>query len=261
MEKRAYKLILVEARAGVCTLTLNRPERRNAIGAVMANELLYALDDAHVDTDVRCVVLTGAGQAFCAGGDFSQMTGQGDADALPPKGDYKDLLLALLNTTKPVLARVNGHAMGGGLGLVAASTFAVASSEAKLGTPEINVGLFPYMIMAVLERLVGRRRLTEMFLSGERMSAAQAAELQLVNRAVPPEQLDAAVAEYTRMICDKSPKSIELGLRAMRETEGLTLEQKLPLLSQRLLETLATEDAQEGLMAFLQKREPRWKGR
>src|SRR5690606_26774328 len=104
----------------------------NAIGAVMANELLYAIDDAHADPGVRCLVLTGAGDTFCAGGDFSQMTGGDDADALPTKGEFKDLLLALLNATKPVIARVNGHAMGGGLGLVAACTFAVASTDAKL---------------------------------------------------------------------------------------------------------------------------------
>ena len=130
MEQRPYKLLLVAVEGGVCTLTLNRPERRNAIGAPMVNELLYALEDAHADSAVRSIVITGAGQAFCAGGDFSQMTGGDDDGAMPPKGDYKDLLLALWRSEKPIIARVNGHAMGGGLGVVAACTFAIGASYA-----------------------------------------------------------------------------------------------------------------------------------
>jgi enoyl-CoA hydratase/carnithine racemase len=260
MEKRPYEMILVEVADTVATLTLNRPERRNAIGTPMVNELLYALEDAHADDAVRSVVITGAGKAFCAGGDFMQMTGGGAEDALPPKGDYKDLLLALLRTKKPVIARVNGHAMGGGLGLVAASTFAVASTEAKLGTPEINVGLFPFMILAVLERVMPRRRLVEMMLGGERLGAEEAAAVGLVNAAVAPEELDAAVRRYTSLVASKSPLIVRLGLEAMLDTEALSLEEKLPVLQERLGQTLATDDAREGLTAFLQKREPKWTG-
>ena len=261
MEERPYKLIQVQAADGVATLTLNRPERRNAIGTPMVNELLYALEDAHADDAVRSIVITGAGKAFCAGGDFMQMTSGGEEDALPPKGDYKDLLLALLRATKPIVARVNGHAMGGGLGLVAACTFAVASSEAKLGTPEINVGLFPFMIMAVLERVMPRRRLVEMMLSGQRMTAEEAVAAGLVNRAVAPEELDAAVKSFTDSIASKSPLTVRLGMQAMIDTEELDLEQKLPVLAERLGQTLATDDAREGLMAFLEKRQPKWTGK
>ena len=145
MTSRPYETILAEAAGSVLRITLNRPERRNAIGPTMVNELLWALEDAGADDAVRSVVITGAGKAFCAGGDFGQMAG-GDAPKLPPKGSFEDLLLALWNSTKPIVARVNGHAMGGGLGIVAASTFAVASTEAKLGTPEIGVGLFDAII-------------------------------------------------------------------------------------------------------------------
>ncbi|HEX3597254.1 MAG TPA: enoyl-CoA hydratase-related protein, partial [Polyangiaceae bacterium] len=165
---RPYESIVVVADGGVLRITLNRPDRRNALGPVMVNELLWALDDAQKDDAVRSVVVTGAGKAFCAGGDFAQMSGS-EPPKLPPKGGYDDLLLSLWHTTKPVVARVNGAAMGGGLGLVAASTFAVASTDAKLGTPEIDVGLFPFMILSVLERVMPRRRLLEMVLSGERL--------------------------------------------------------------------------------------------
>ncbi len=259
--ERPYQTLKVAVQGGVATLTLNRPERRNAIGTQMVNELLYALEDATEDDRIKSIVLTGAGKVFCAGGDFSQMTGATDEATLPPKGDYKDLLLALWRAKKPVVARVNGHAMGGGLGLVAACTFAVASTEAKLGTPEIDVGLFPFMIMAVLERVMGRRALVEMMLFGQRLSAADAERLGLINRAVAPEALDGAVRAVTDRIASKSPSTIRLGLEALADTEDLDLDRKLPVLSERLGQCLGTDDAREGLMAFLDKREPKWTGK
>ncbi|MBK9000006.1 MAG: enoyl-CoA hydratase/isomerase family protein [Myxococcales bacterium] len=261
MEARDYKVLLVTSESGVAKLVLNRPERRNAIGTQMVNELCWALDDARDDAAVRSIVITGAGSSFCAGGDFQQMTAGAEAGELPFKGDYKDLLLRLWRSPKPVIARVNGHAMGGGLGLVAACTFAVAASDAKLGTPEVKVGLFPFMILAVLERVMGRRALTEMMLSGRHLSGDEAARLGLVNKAVPEDSLDAAVAEYTDMIGQKSPSTVRLGLAALADTEDLGLDEKLPILEQRLHECLATDDAREGLMAFLQKRQPNWTGR
>lgn len=261
MEARAYQTLVVAEAGGVATVTLNRPERRNAIGTEMANELLYALEDATAAPSVKSVVLTGAGKAFCAGGDFQQMTGGGGGEGLPFKGDYRELLARLFFAEKPVIARVNGHAMGGGLGLVAACTFAVASTEAKLGTPEIDVGLFPFMIFAVLERVMPRRRLLEMVLGGERLTAAEAERAGLVNRAVPPDELDSAVKRYTELLASKSPTALRLGLRAIRDADGLALEDQTRLLGERLGECLGTEDAREGLMAFLEKRAPRWTGR
>lgn len=258
---REYGRIKVARAGGVETITLYNPERRNAIGPQMTNELLWALEDARGADEVRAIVLTGEGKAFCAGGDFAQMTGAADAAKLPHRGDYADLLLALAKSDKPVVARVNGHAMGGGLGLVAASTFAVASTEAKLGTPEIDVGLFPMMIMAVLARIVPRRRLLEMMLTGEKLDAQEAARLGIVNRAVAPEQLDAEVKRVTDAIASKSPVTVRLGLRAFAAQDDLDLEKALPMLRDRLAECLSTEDAREGLMAFLEKRQPKWTGK
>jgi enoyl-CoA hydratase/carnithine racemase len=260
-EARPYDAIVVSTADSVTTVTLNRPERRNAIGPTMMNELLYAFEDATADEGVRSIVLTGAGKTFCAGGDFAEMASGGKASALPPKGDFKDLLLAMWRTEKPIVAKVNGHAMGGGLGLVAACTFAIASEDAKLGTPEIDVGLFPFMIYAVLERNVSRRRLVEMMLFGEKLTAGDAVKVGLLNLAVPAAGLDEAVSRYTKQIASKSPSTVRLGLQALRDVDELRMEEKLPVLSERLARCLGTEDAREGLMAFLEKREPKWTGR
>ena len=174
---RAYERITVARDAGVETITLSFPARRNAIGLRMASELLWALEDARGADDVRAIVLTGEGDTFCAGGDFAEITTGVTDWKLPPKGDVVDLWLALVHSDKPIVARVNGHALGGGLGLAAASTFAVVSTTAKLGTPEIEVGLFPMTIMALLARQVPRRRMLEMMLLGETFGAEEAARL------------------------------------------------------------------------------------
>jgi enoyl-CoA hydratase/carnithine racemase len=256
-----YERIEVERAGSTLTVTLAYPERRNAIGPLMTNELLYALEAARADAEVRVVVLTGKGKAFCAGGDFAQMTAGSDAPVRPPKGDYADLLRELWRMDKPVIARVNGHAMGGGLGLVAASTFAIAADDARLGTPEIDVGLFPMMIMAVLSRLMPRRRLVEMMLLGQKLTAEEARAAGIVGRVVPLAELDVAVSELAAALAGKSPMTTRLGLRAIADAEELEMDRALPLLRERLGECLATDDAREGLMAFLEKRPPRWTGR
>lgn len=258
---RDYGRIRVTRAGGVETVTLAYPERRNAIGPRMASELLWALEDAQASDEVRAIVLTGQGEAFCSGGDFAEMTSGGSPSTLPHKGDYADLLLALVRSDKPVVAKVNGHAMGGGLGLAAACTFAVASMQAQLGTPEIHVGLFPMMIMAVLARHVPRRRLLEMMLLGERLSAEEAARLGLVNRVVAPGDLDIEVQRITDAVASKSPSTVRLGLRAFAAQDDLDLEAALPMLRGRLAECLATEDAREGLSALREKRAPRWTGK
>jgi enoyl-CoA hydratase/carnithine racemase len=244
---RAYERIKVARAAGV--------------EPIMSSELLWALDEARSADDVRTIVLTGEGSAFCSGGDFAEMAAGVKEWKLARRGDYADLLLALVRSDKPVVARVNGHALGGGLGLVAASTFAVASTDAKLGTPEIDIGLFPMIIMAVLARHVPRRRLVEMSLLGQKFGAEEALELGLVNCAVSPDRLDAEVKKITDGIASKSPVVVRLGLRAVAAQEGLDLERSLPLLRERLMEVLATDDCREGLAAFLEKRAPVWTGK
>lgn len=262
MESRPYEAIRVDSQDGVCTITLNLPERKNPLGPLMVNELLWALDDAREDGEVRAIVLTGAGKAFSAGGDLKQMGGgDGDGPKLAPKGDYVDLLLRFTALGKATVARVPGYAMGGGLGLVACCDFAVACESAQLGTPEIRRGLFPMMIMAVLQRLVPRRQLMNMMLLGERLTAAQALDYGLLSHVVPDEELDAKVLELATKLASQSPTAMRMGLAAFHHQADLTLEDALPHLRDQLFTILGTEDAREGLTAFFQKREPVWTGR
>jgi enoyl-CoA hydratase/carnithine racemase len=261
MEARPYETVRVDVLDGVCTVTMNVPERKNPIGPQMVNELLYALDDAKEDAAVRVIVITGAGSAFSAGGDLKQMSSGGDGPKLEPKGDYADLLLRFTQLGKPTIARVNGVAMGGGLGIVAGCDFAIASKSAVLGTPEIKRGLFPMMIMAVLGRVMRRRDLLEIMLLGEKLSADRAAELQLVNRAVPDDALDAEVTALAQKLAAQSPTAMRMGLDAYHHQADLALADALPHLQQQLFAILGTDDAREGLTAFLEKRAPHWTGK
>ena len=257
-----YQTIHYATEGLIATITLNRPERKNALNGEMVNELLYALDAALVDIKVHAIVIAANGKAFSAGGDLGQMSGGNASGAeLPMKGDYSDLLLALTRATKPVIAKVQGAAMGGVFGLVAACSLAVMSTDAQLGTPEINVGLWPMMIMALLARTMPRRPLLEMMLLAQKLSAEDALRLSLVNRVVPPERLEIEVKTMAEQLAQKSPTAITRGLTAYAKMGDMALAEALPWLRDQLYELLATEDAREGLMAFMEKRAPRWTGR
>jgi enoyl-CoA hydratase len=254
--------------AGVAHITLNRPERRNPIGPTTVGELLHALQRAKDDPAVRVVVLTGAGKVFSAGGDLSQMSGGGTPLQAAESenrlaGTYVDLnlMLAGRGIGKPTIAKVNGHAMAGGLGLVVACDLAIAADDAQFATPEINVGLWPMMIMSTIFRNVPRKKAMELLLTGDRIDAATAEKLGLITRAVPRERLDAEVQALCDKIVSKSPLIMQMGLDAYHYMQDLDLEPALRHLEGELGRVLGTEDAAEGLMAFLQKRPAQWKGR
>jgi enoyl-CoA hydratase len=261
-----YSEILYEVRGPVARITLNRPEKRNPLGPVTIGELLHALDAARQDEAVRVIVLTGAGKVFSAGGDLSSMGGGGTPLQSPGSGSTKagtfvDLNLALTRVGKPTIAMVNGHALAGGLGLVVACDVAIAADDAQLGTPEINVGLWPMMIMATIFRNVPRKRGLELIMTGDKISAAQAAELGLITRAVSREQLEGEVEALAQKLAGKSPIVMRLGLEAFYRVQDMELEPALHHLQTQLMAVLATEDAREGLTAFLEKRAPQWKGK
>jgi enoyl-CoA hydratase/carnithine racemase len=262
----SYSEILYETRGPVARITLNRPERRNPLGPTTIGELLHALELAKADEAVRVVVLTGAGKVFSAGGDLSTMGSggtplQATSGSTTRPGTFVDLNLALTRLGKPSIAMVNGHALAGGLGLVVACDVAIAADDAQLGTPEINVGLWPMMIMATIFRNVPRKRGLELIMTGDKITAAEAAAMGLITRAVPKEQLEAEVEALAAKLAAKSPAVMRLGLTAFYDVQDMALEPALLHLQAQLVAVLATEDAREGLTAFLEKRAPVWKGR
>ena len=251
-------LYVVEPQEHIARITLNRPEKRNPLGPIMIGEINHALCAARDDADVRAVILTGAGKAFSAGGDLSQM-GHSARNGLTTS--FVELNLLFTRLGKPVIAMIDGPCMAGALGLVCACHLAVAADSAKFGTPEINVGLWPMTIMANIFRTVGRKRAMEMILTGDKFDAAEALRIGLVNRVVPAERLETETLDLARKLACKSPAVVRLGLAGFFDNADLPLEPQLRNLEQKFLEVVGTEDAREGLMAFMQKREPVWQGR
>ena len=257
-QRPEYRHLSASRHGGISTLTMARPERKNALGPVLINELLWALDDARDDPAVRVVVLTGEGKTFCAGADLREMSGPGEDSGLAAKGDLAQLLLRFPKLHKPVIAKVRGAALGGGLGLVASCQFALAAKSALLGTPEILRGLFPMQIMAVLQHLMPRRQLLEMMLLGQTVSATVAESWGLITRSVPDEELDSAVDVLAHALAERSPTAMRMGLSAFEQQAGMPLEEAIPYLRGELMELLSKPDALEGLAAFMQKRPPVW---
>jgi enoyl-CoA hydratase/carnithine racemase len=257
-----YQTLLYDTeRLPVLRLALNRPEKRNPIGPAVCGELVHAFDRAAADPQVRCVVLTGVGKVFSAGGDLGQMGGLAGAGPAVAPASLVELFPAMHRLGKPIVAMVNGHALAGGLGLVVACDLVVASEAAELGLTEINLGLWPMMITAELVRSIGRKKTLELMTTGQRVTAREAERIGLVNRVVAPEALEAETMALASQLAAKSPAAMRLGLRAFYDTQDMDLVPALEHLQGQLAAVLATEDAAEGIAAFFAKRPPVWKGR
>jgi enoyl-CoA hydratase/carnithine racemase len=254
--------LLYTVSGNVCTVTLNRPQRKNALSSNLVNELIVALETAAEDIAIGAIILTGAEGVFCSGADLSQMGGGGsDEGGVPWRGGFPELNIAFTKLGTPVIAKVRRYALAGGLGLVAASQFAFAEDSATFGTPEIDRGLFPMMIMANIFRTVPRRKGLELILSGDRISAAAAEAMGLINRAVPGEELDAVVQSFAEKLAGKSPQAMALGLEAFYAQSDMDFEAALPYLQEMLMKALSTDDFTEGISAFMEKRSPKWSDR
>jgi enoyl-CoA hydratase/carnithine racemase len=244
-------------------VTIDRPERRNAMSFGVMQGLQDAVAKAKADDAVRVVVLTGAGEkAFCAGADLgSGGIADGAAAAHEGRGMLADLFRALWGLGKPTIARVRGYALAGGFGLALACDFVIAADDAQFGTPEINVGLWPYMITVPLLRSMPPKRVLELMMTGRWVDAAEAERIGFVTRVVLVDQLDDAVDELAASLASKSPLIMRWGRDSFYRVLDMDPDDALAYLQAMLTVTSASEDTAEGVAAFAEKREPKWKGR
>jgi enoyl-CoA hydratase len=246
----------------VATVTLNRPDQRNPLSAQMLRDLAAAFRWCREAPEVRVVVLTGAGRVFCAGADLSSFDGEMTVlEKYRSRDLFVDLFILMAELGKPIVGRINGHALAGGFGLACACDLLVAVDTASFGLPEINVGIWPMMIQAILTRNIPRKVLLEMEMLGDRWTATQLQSVGVINRVVTHDLLDPTVAEMAGALAKKSPVALRLGRDSFYRQEDMDFRAALHYLHGQFLLVSQTEDSREGIKAFFEKREPDFKGK
>jgi 1,4-dihydroxy-2-naphthoyl-CoA synthase len=251
--------LTVEQRGAVLWLTITREERRNAMSHGVLAGMAQAISQAQSDRRVRAIVVTGAGaKAFCAGADL-QNAQAFTTDYSEPHGHLAQLLRVAKASYVPLIARVNGACMAGGMGLLSMCDLAVAGSHAVFGLPEVKVGVFPAQVLSVLQHLIPRRTLVEMCITGEPISSAQALVYGLVNYV--DDDVDAKLDWLLSRMLDKSPAAVRRGLYTMKKVETMAFEESMAFTESQIALFTLTEDAREGQKAFQEKRKPVWAGK
>jgi enoyl-CoA hydratase/carnithine racemase len=251
--------LLYRVENGTAYITINREQQRNAITPEAISLFQEYLDAAEKDDDVRAILVTGAGEkAFCTG---AQLSGGLSTEGQDIFSSYAGLLNRLATFPKPTVARIKGFCLAGGMGFMLACDIVIASDDSKFGTPEVNVGLWPMMIGALIFRNVSQKKAMEMILLGERLSAQEALSMGLITRVVPAANLDEEVNKVLVTLASKSPIGMKIGKQAFHEMENMPLKDALIFLSEKLKQVVSTEDAMEGITAFIEKRQPIFKGR
>jgi enoyl-CoA hydratase/carnithine racemase len=253
-------VILVERRGQAAWIFINREERRNAINPDVIAGIHAAVEQAASDASVRAIVLTGVGQkAFCAGADLSRGTDVFSPEGLDePTTDFGRLARRVREIGIPLVARINGACVAGGMGLMSLCDLAIAADHAKFGLPEVKVGVFPMQVLVYLRRVIGARHVNELCLTGELISAARAYEMGIANEVVPADQLDAAVERMLARLMVASPIALKRGKAAIAAMEAMAFGEALVLAEAQIAVASRTSEAREGLAAFNEKRKPRW---
>ena len=246
----------------VLTITLDRPDKKNAINDSMSNEIIYALKYASQNDSVRVVVIQANGDTFCAGGDLKGMSG-GTVESqstVPKLGDVEDISLLIRNLNKPVICKIQGNVFAGALMIITNSTHAFASDQAIFAAPEIKRGIWPFMVMGGLFRVMPKRQGLDFIMRGESIDAKTAQQYGLINEAIPADKLDRLTNKLAKSFTRLPPNTMKMGLNAYNEQDHMAFNDALPYLKEQLKECLEGEDAKEGITAFFEKRQPQWIG-
>ncbi len=247
---------LYEVKGGAAWITLNRPEVRNAISGTLVLEVYDHLQAAQEDPDVRCIVITGAGKGFCAGADLKNPPGKASADGRVVP--YPELLTAIWESEKPVLAMINGAAFAGGLGMVGAADIVITSEDAMFSFSEVKIGVIPAIIAVVCLRKLGQHHGMRLIVTGKRFGGKEAVDLGLAHVAVPYDQLRETVEAEIAAICEGGPNAVVECKKLVRQVSEMPMQEGFELTQEWSRRMFQTEEAAEGMAAFREKRKPSW---
>ena len=250
-----FEATKIDIKSNIMTITLNRPEKKNALNNVMMNEINYALAYAKQERSIRVICIAAEGDIFCAGADLSRTESESN---VPKLDNADDISISLRHLYKPVVCKIQGSVLAGALLIVANSTHAIATKEATFSAPEIHRGLWPFMVMAGLFRVMPKRAGLDFIMRGKPIDSKKAQEWGLINECVSADCLDKKVNELTKELASLAPETMRFGLEAYEKQDSKSFDEALPYLKEQIAECFKGKDAQEGIAAFLEKRKPNW---
>ena len=255
LEGLIFEATKIDIKNNIMTITLDRPEKKNALNNAMMNEINYALAYAKQKKSIRVICIAAEGDIFCAGADLSQTVSESN---VPKLENADDISISLRHIYKPVVCKIQGSVLAGALLIVTNATHAIASKEASFSAPEIHRGLWPFMVMAGLFRVMPRRAGLDFIMRGKPIDSKKAQEWGLINEYVNRDELDKRVDELAKELASLAPKTMQLGLKAYEKQDSKSFDEALPYLKEQISECFKSEDAKEGITAFLEKRKPNW---
>ena len=255
LEGLDFKTILLDIKNNILTITINRTEKKNALNKVMMNELNYALAYAKQESSIRVVVIAAEGNIFCAGADLTRTKSESN---VPKLKNNDDISLSLRHLYKPVICKIQGSVYAGALLIVSNSTHAIAVKEAEFSAPEIHRGLWPFMVMAGLFRVMPKRAGLDFIMRGQPIDVSKAEKFGLINQSVNKEYLDETVNSLAKELASLAPETMQFGLEAYEKQDSKSFNEALPYLQEQIAKCFEGKDAKEGISAFLEKRKPNW---